>query len=79
MSNRVSLRGFIVLLFCSTACAQVMSLGAASSSGTFSNPFQQVQTTLLDRDLWLINGLVPPPPSSDAEKQWARENRAIPY
>ena len=31
------------------------------------------------RDLWMINGLVPPPSSSDAEKQWARENRAIPY
>ena len=31
------------------------------------------------RDLWIINGLVPPPSDSDAEKLWARENRAIPY
>ena len=31
------------------------------------------------RDLWMIDGLVPPPTGSDAEKLWARENRAIPY
>jgi phenylpyruvate tautomerase PptA (4-oxalocrotonate tautomerase family) len=31
------------------------------------------------RDLWMINGLVPPPTGSDAERLWARENRAIPY
>ena len=31
------------------------------------------------RDLWMINGLVPPPSGSDAEKLWAKENRAIPY
>jgi len=30
------------------------------------------------RDLWMINGLVPPPAGSDAEKRWVRENRAIP-
>ena len=30
-------------------------------------------------DLWMINGLVPPPHGSDAEQLWARENRAIPY
>jgi phenylpyruvate tautomerase PptA (4-oxalocrotonate tautomerase family) len=31
------------------------------------------------RDLWMIDGLVPPPPGSDAEKLWAKENRATPY
>ena len=31
------------------------------------------------RDLWMINGLVPPPAGSDAEQLWAKENRAIPY
>lgn len=31
------------------------------------------------RDLWVINGLVPPPTGSEAEQLWARENRAIPY
>ena len=31
------------------------------------------------RDLWMINGLVPPPTGSNAEQQWAKENRAIPY
>ena len=31
------------------------------------------------RDLWMINGLVPPPSGSDAEKLWVKENRAIPY
>jgi phenylpyruvate tautomerase PptA (4-oxalocrotonate tautomerase family) len=31
------------------------------------------------RDLWMIDGLVPPPTGSDAEKLWAKENRPIPY
>jgi phenylpyruvate tautomerase PptA (4-oxalocrotonate tautomerase family) len=31
------------------------------------------------RDLWMIDGLIPPPTGSDAEKLWAQENRAIPY
>ena len=31
------------------------------------------------RDLWMINGLAPPPLGSDAERLWAKENRAIPY
>ncbi|WP_250283838.1 tautomerase family protein [Frankia sp. CiP1_Cm_nod2] len=26
------------------------------------------------RDLWLINGLVPPPEGSEAEQEWARSN-----
>jgi hypothetical protein len=31
------------------------------------------------KDLWMIDGFVPPPSGSDAEKLWARENRPIPY
>lgn len=31
------------------------------------------------RDLWMMNGLFPPPSGSDAEKLWARENRPVPY
>ena len=31
------------------------------------------------RDLWMIDGLVPPPTGSEAEQLWAKENRAIPY
>jgi len=31
------------------------------------------------RELWMIDGLLPPPTGSEAEKLWARENRAIPY
>jgi phenylpyruvate tautomerase PptA (4-oxalocrotonate tautomerase family) len=30
-------------------------------------------------DLWRTQGLVPPPPESDIEKLWAKENRPIPY
>ncbi|GGS24396.1 hypothetical protein GCM10010269_73920 [Streptomyces humidus] len=30
-------------------------------------------------DLWRTQGLVPPPPESDMEKLWAKENRAVPY
>jgi phenylpyruvate tautomerase PptA (4-oxalocrotonate tautomerase family) len=31
------------------------------------------------RDFWTVQGLVPPPPESEAERLWARENRPIPY
>lgn len=30
-------------------------------------------------ELWMINGLVPPPMNSEAEKQWARANASSPY
>ena len=30
-------------------------------------------------DLWMINGLVPPPPGSAAEQRWAKDNLALPY
>ncbi|MFF4749462.1 tautomerase family protein [Streptomyces sp. NPDC002514] len=30
-------------------------------------------------ELWMINGLVPPPAGSDAEKAWAAANAASPY
>lgn len=31
------------------------------------------------RDLWMIDGIAPPPFKSEAEKLWAQENRPIPY
>jgi phenylpyruvate tautomerase PptA (4-oxalocrotonate tautomerase family) len=31
------------------------------------------------RDLWMINGLRPPPSGSDAEKLWVEQNRPVPY
>jgi phenylpyruvate tautomerase PptA (4-oxalocrotonate tautomerase family) len=31
------------------------------------------------KDVWIIDGFVPPPADSDAEKQWAKENRPSPY
>jgi phenylpyruvate tautomerase PptA (4-oxalocrotonate tautomerase family) len=31
------------------------------------------------RDLWMINGLWPPPSPSETEQLWARENRPVPY
>ncbi|MEV7569481.1 tautomerase family protein [Streptomyces tanashiensis] len=30
-------------------------------------------------ELWMINGLVPPPGGSDTERLWAEENRATAY
>ncbi|MFY1621034.1 tautomerase family protein [Micromonospora sp. WMMD736] len=30
-------------------------------------------------DLWRVNGLKPPPPLSEAEKQWAIDNAPSPY
>lgn len=31
----------------------------------------------LDRDLWKINGLVPPGPNTEMEKRWVKENRPV--
>ncbi|OAL48541.1 hypothetical protein IQ07DRAFT_77967 [Pyrenochaeta sp. DS3sAY3a] len=31
------------------------------------------------RDLWKVQGLVPPMPRSEAEKEWLRLNEAVPY
>jgi hypothetical protein len=31
------------------------------------------------RDLWRIQGMDPPPPNSDAEKEWFDKNMALPY
>lgn len=30
-------------------------------------------------DLWMINGVIPPPALSDAERAWAKANSASPY
>jgi len=32
-----------------------------------------------DRNLWKIQGLVPPMPRSEAEREWASGNRPVPY
>lgn len=32
-----------------------------------------------DDELWMVDGLVPPPGGSDAEKRWAETNVAAPY
>ncbi len=31
------------------------------------------------RDLWRVQGLDPPPSFSSAEKEWVRQNKAVPY
>jgi phenylpyruvate tautomerase PptA (4-oxalocrotonate tautomerase family) len=31
------------------------------------------------RELWRVQGMVPPAAHSDLEKQWIKENRAVPY
>jgi phenylpyruvate tautomerase PptA (4-oxalocrotonate tautomerase family) len=31
------------------------------------------------RDLWMMDGIAPPPFKSEAEKLWVQENRPIPY
>jgi phenylpyruvate tautomerase PptA (4-oxalocrotonate tautomerase family) len=31
------------------------------------------------RDMWMIDGLHPPPTRSEAEALWVRENRPVPY
>lgn len=31
------------------------------------------------RDLWKIQGMVPPMPRTEAELEWVRENQALPF
>ncbi|KAI4941222.1 hypothetical protein J4E91_010912 [Alternaria rosae] len=33
----------------------------------------------VDRDLWKVNGMVPPMPGTEAEKEWAEGNVAVPF
>ncbi|KAI4940465.1 hypothetical protein J4E86_010845 [Alternaria arbusti] len=33
----------------------------------------------VDRDLWKVNGMVPPMPGTEAEKEWAEKNLAVPF
>uniref|UniRef100_A0AC34F012 Tautomerase cis-CaaD-like domain-containing protein n=1 Tax=Panagrolaimus sp. ES5 TaxID=591445 RepID=A0AC34F012_9BILA len=39
----------------------------------------EVEIEQIDRNLWRENGLPPPLPRSDAEKEWVRLNKAVPY
>jgi phenylpyruvate tautomerase PptA (4-oxalocrotonate tautomerase family) len=39
----------------------------------------EVQIAELGRDLWTMNGLIPPPFESIAEKKWGKEDKATPY
>uniref|UniRef100_A0A914YHA8 Tautomerase cis-CaaD-like domain-containing protein n=1 Tax=Panagrolaimus superbus TaxID=310955 RepID=A0A914YHA8_9BILA len=39
----------------------------------------EVDIEQIDRNLWRENGLSPPLPRSDAEKEWVRLNKAVPY
>ncbi|CAK5272285.1 unnamed protein product, partial [Mycena citricolor] len=32
-----------------------------------------------DPQLWHLNGMAPPPPESEQEKLWKKENKAVPY
>lgn len=33
----------------------------------------------VDRDLWKVNGMVPPMPGTEAEKEWAGKNLAVSF
>jgi Ca-activated chloride channel homolog len=62
MTNRTSLQAFLFLLLSSAASAQLMSLGPASNSPTFSTPYQQqVQSIGINQSLWLIDGQIRSP------------------
>uniref|UniRef100_A0AC35GTZ8 Tautomerase cis-CaaD-like domain-containing protein n=1 Tax=Panagrolaimus sp. PS1159 TaxID=55785 RepID=A0AC35GTZ8_9BILA len=39
----------------------------------------EVEIEQIDRNLWRENGLSPPLPRTDAEKEWVRLNKAVPY
>uniref|UniRef100_A0A914QW80 Tautomerase cis-CaaD-like domain-containing protein n=1 Tax=Panagrolaimus davidi TaxID=227884 RepID=A0A914QW80_9BILA len=39
----------------------------------------EVEIEQIDRNLWRENGLTPPLPRTDAEKEWVRLNKAVPY
>ncbi|CAM6116665.1 unnamed protein product [Calypogeia fissa] len=39
----------------------------------------ELHVELHDRELWRVNGMVPPLTNSDGEKTWAKLNKAVPY
>uniref|UniRef100_A0A914PIH5 Tautomerase cis-CaaD-like domain-containing protein n=1 Tax=Panagrolaimus davidi TaxID=227884 RepID=A0A914PIH5_9BILA len=39
----------------------------------------EIDIEQIDRNLWRTNGLIPPLSNSDAEKEWVRFNKAVPY
>lgn len=43
------------------------------------NPHWEFHVDETSEDLWMINGLIPPPMGSDAEKRWVAENAVSMY
>ncbi|CAM5717771.1 tautomerase family protein [Mycolicibacterium aubagnense] len=43
------------------------------------NPHWEFHVDETSEDLWMINGLIPPPMGSDAEKRWVAENAVSAY
>ena len=43
------------------------------------NPHWEFHVDETSEDLWMINGLIPPPMGSDAEKRWVAENAVSVY
>ena len=43
------------------------------------NPHWEFHVDETSEDLWMINGLIPPPMGSDAEKRWVAENAVSTY
>lgn len=39
----------------------------------------EIHTDETPLELWQVQGLIPPPEESDAERMWLKENRPIPY
>ncbi|CAM6116663.1 unnamed protein product [Calypogeia fissa] len=39
----------------------------------------ELHSELHDRELWRVNGIVPPLPHSEGEKTWVKLNKAVPY
>ncbi|WP_285033665.1 tautomerase family protein [Mycolicibacterium sp. lyk4-40-TYG-92] len=43
------------------------------------NPHWEFHVDETSEDLWMINGLIPPPMGSDAEKRWVADNAVSTY
>lgn len=64
--------------YCCHVC-EFLDIGSWGCDMCFNPSLDRLTDLAASRDLWKIQGMVPPMPKSDAELEWVRENRATEF